>query len=31
MRMVDIIQKKRNGGRLSRQEIDFFIDGYVKG
>ncbi len=31
MRMVDIIQKKRNGGILSKQEIDFFIDGYVRG
>ena len=31
MRMYDIIMKKRNGGELSKQEIDFFIDGYTKG
>lgn len=31
MRMYDIIYKKRNGNELSREEIDFFIDGYVKG
>lgn len=31
MRMYDIIRKKRDGGVLSKQEIDFFIDGYVKG
>ena len=31
MRMYDIIQKKRNGGSLSQAEIDFFIDGYVRG
>lgn len=31
MRMYDIIQKKRNGGSLSNAEIDFFIDGYVRG
>lgn len=31
MRMYDIIQKKRDGGRLSKAEIDWFIDGYVKG
>lgn len=31
MRMYDIIRKKRDGGELSKQEIDFFIDGYVKG
>lgn len=30
MRMYDIIQKKRDGGRLSREEIDFWISGYVK-
>lgn len=31
MRMYDIILKKRNGGELSRQEIDFFVEGYTKG
>ena len=31
MRMYDIIEKKRDGGKLSREEIEFWIDGYVKG
>jgi len=31
MRMYDIIMKKRNGGTLTKQEIDFFIEGYTKG
>ncbi len=31
MRMYDIILKKRNGGALSREEIYFFVDGYVRG
>lgn len=31
MRMYDIILKKRNGGELSRQEIDFFVEGYIRG
>jgi len=31
MRAVDIIEKKRDGGRLSREEIHFLIDGYVRG
>ena len=31
MRMVDLIIKKRQGGALSREEIAFWIDGYVKG
>ena len=31
MRMYDIIQKKRDGGVLSAAEIEWFIDGYVKG
>ena len=31
MRMYDIIMKKRNGGELSGEEIDFFVSGYTKG
>ncbi len=31
MRMYDIIMKKRNGGELSKEEIDFFVQGYTKG
>lgn len=31
MRMYDIIMKKRNGGELSKEEIDFFIESYTKG
>lgn len=31
MRMYDIIKKKRDGKTLSKQEIDFFIEGYTKG
>lgn len=31
MRMVDIIEKKRDGFALTKQEIHFFIEGYVKG
>lgn len=31
MRMYDIIMKKRNGGELSKEEIEFFVDGYTKG
>ncbi|MCR5672363.1 MAG: pyrimidine-nucleoside phosphorylase [Lachnospiraceae bacterium] len=31
MLMVDIIRKKRDGQKLSKEEIDFFINGYVKG
>ncbi len=30
MRMYDIIEKKRNGNELNKEEIDFFISGYVK-
>ncbi|MCX6033295.1 MAG: thymidine phosphorylase [Chloroflexi bacterium] len=31
MRIVDIITKKRDGGELSRAEIELFIRGYVAG
>ena len=31
MRMYDLIMKKRNGGVLSTDEIDFLINEYVKG
>lgn len=31
MRMYDLIIKKRNGGELSTEEINFFIDNYTKG
>ncbi len=31
MRMVDVIQKKRNGNELTKEEINFFIEGYTKG
>lgn len=31
MRMYDIIKKKRDGEELTREEIQFFIDGYVDG
>ncbi len=31
MRATDIITKKRDGGELSREEIDFFIQGLVSG
>ncbi|MCX7845783.1 MAG: pyrimidine-nucleoside phosphorylase [Dictyoglomaceae bacterium] len=30
MRMVDIIIKKRDGGKLSRDDIEFLIDKYLK-
>ncbi len=31
MRIYDLILKKRNGGTLDRDEIDYFINGYVDG
>lgn len=31
MRMYDIIEKKRNGKELSKEEIEFFIKGYTNG
>ncbi len=31
MRAVEVIEKKRDGGTLSPAEIDFVIQGYVKG
>lgn len=31
MRMYDLILKKRNGEELSREEINFFVEGYTKG
>ena len=31
MRMVDIIEKKRNGEELTKEEINFFVQGYTEG
>jgi pyrimidine-nucleoside phosphorylase len=31
VRAVDVIQKKRNGEELTREEIAFFVDGYTRG
>lgn len=31
MQMTDLIVKKRDGGELSQQEIQFMIDGYTRG
>ena len=30
MRMYDLIMKKRNGEELTKEEIEFMIDGYTK-
>lgn len=31
MRMYDLIQKKKEGGKLSKEEISFIVDGYTNG
>lgn len=31
MRMYDIIAAKRDGGKLTKEQIDFFIGGYTRG
>jgi pyrimidine-nucleoside phosphorylase len=31
VRAVDVVQKKRDGGELTREEIDFFVRGYARG
>jgi pyrimidine-nucleoside phosphorylase len=31
MRATDIIEKKRDGGELTKDEIEFFINGYTRG
>jgi pyrimidine-nucleoside phosphorylase len=31
MHAIDVIAKKRDGGELSREEIEFFIQGYTQG
>ncbi len=31
MRMYDIINKKKRGGHLSKEEIDFMVEGYTNG
>jgi pyrimidine-nucleoside phosphorylase/thymidine phosphorylase len=31
LRAVDVVEKKRDGGELTREEIDFFVRGYARG
>jgi pyrimidine-nucleoside phosphorylase len=31
MNMIDVIEQKRDGGELSREQIEFFINGYTAG
>lgn len=31
MRTAELIEKKRDGGRLSREELEFLVSGYVRG
>jgi pyrimidine-nucleoside phosphorylase len=31
MRVLDLIQLKRDGGELSREEVDFFLQGFLQG